>query len=341
MLAENKRKRIESLYVLKAICAFFVISIHVPTIPNISKILVPIAGIGTPSFLCITGYLLYSDDMARELRKCKEWALKSFWLALVCNIIYALAKLSIFDTEIFINNWRFYVKFFVLGTGMSPFLWYLTALFQALIILYFIIKYAPKLLACLPFLFIIAFVLRNIEYNTEYASIYPSVIRNTCIITSLPFLATGYLIRKHQDAILKKITPEYFIPFILFGLIIEHEIRVEFDYSVNYFMLCTYPCIIFLFLLCIKYRDFSIPVLGYIGKKHSPNIYYFHGLFISAIPVLNLINTNTYLLTLGVYMVCLPISFLYNYISEKWKFYIWKPFLNSLPVHCCSDVQKS
>ena len=73
MSTQGKSKRIESLYVLKAICAFFVITIHLPTF---QKILVPIAGVGTPCFLCITGYLLYSASKERELEKCISWAAK-------------------------------------------------------------------------------------------------------------------------------------------------------------------------------------------------------------------------------------------------------------------------
>lgn len=324
MSTQEKSKRIESLYVLKAICAFFVVSIHLPTL---QRVLVPLAGVGTPCFLCITGYLLYSASKERELQKCKSWAVKSFWLAVVFNIIYALANAFIFDIEMEWMDWRFYIKLLFLGIGMSGYLWYLTALCEALLILYLIIKYAPKLIRFLPLLYIIAFVMRNIEAyvpNFEFpGEIHPGVIRNTCIVTSLPFLATGYLIRKHEEKLLNTIKLVYALPLSVALCVVEFYVRGENPY--NYFLLGSYPLVILLMLLCIKNKDFTLPLLGDIGKHHSPNIYYFHGIFIMFLKTVDTYDQNAYLLALGVYIACLPCSFLYNWISKKWKLYIWTP----------------
>lgn len=324
MSIQEKNKRIESLYVLKAICAFFVISIHLPTF---QRILVPLAGVGTPCFLCITGYLLYSASTERELGKCKSWAAKSFWLAVTFNIIYALANAFIFDIEMEWMNWRFYIKLLFLGSGMSGFLWYLTALCEALLVLYLIIKYVPKLIRFLPLLYIIAFVMRNLEAcipTFEFpGAIPPAVIRNTFLITSLPFLATGYLIRKHEEKLLKAIKLVYALPLTVAICIVEFYARGKIPN--NYFLLGTYPLIVLLMLSCIKYKNFTLPVLGNIGKHHSPNIYYFHGIFIIFLKVVNTYEQNAYLCALGVYIACLPCSFLYNWISKKWKLYIWIP----------------
>lgn len=329
MSTQEKSKRIESLYVLKAICAFFVITIHLPTF---QKILVPIAGVGTPCFLCITGYLLYSASKERELEKCISWAAKSFWLAVVFNIIYVLANTFIFGIEMAWMDWRFYIKLLVLGTGASPYLWYLTALFEALLILYVIIRYAPKLMSFLPLLFIIALVMRNLEAcvpEFEFpGNIHPIVIRNSCIITSLPFLATGYLLRKHEEWLLKVVNFGYALPITIVLLIAEYYLRGQIPK--NYFLLGSYPLVVLLMLLCIKHKDFTIPVLGGIGKNHSPNIYYFHGLYIMFLEEVDVYNQNAYLLALGVYIACLPCSFVYNWLSQKWKLHVWGPFCHRL-----------
>lgn len=325
----QKSTRIESLYILKAICAYFVISIHLPTV---QRILIPFAGVGTPCFLCITGYLLYSASRERELEKCKSWALKSFWLAVVFNIIYILANSFFFDIEMAWMDWRFYIRLLFLGTGASTILWYLTALFEALLILYLVIQYAPKLIRFLPFLFIIALVLRNMEaYTPEFTfpgNISPIVIRNSCIITSLPFLATGYLIRKHEQRMLKAMRFTYAFPLTIALLIAEYYVRGRNPH--NYFFLGTYPLAVLLMLLCIKYKNFTIPVLGNIGKTHSPNIYYFHGLYINFLTIVNVLHENAYLLALGVYIACLPCSLLYNWLSAKWKSSVWHPLCNRI-----------
>lgn len=321
----TKSKRIESLYVLKAICAFFVISIHIPTI---KKILVPFAGVATPCFLSITGYLLYSASHEREMNKCKAWAIKSFWLAVICNSLYAVVYTYVLDVELPWTEWNFYFKTIFLGIGISGFLWYLTALFEALLLLFLIIKYCPKLINFLPLLYIIAFIVRAYEAIPNFYFLgyfHPAFIRNTCIITSLPFLATGYLIHKHQEKLLKNINLLYAIPITLVSLVAEFYIRQNLALPSSYFMLGTYPLVVFLMLACIRNKNFDIPVLGYIGKKHSPNIYYFHGLFIMFLMKNPLPTCNTYYLVLGVYLACIPCSFLYNYISEKWKALVWQP----------------
>lgn len=321
-----KRKRIESLYVLKAICAFFVIAIH---IPSIQQILVPFAGVATPCFLSITGYLLYSASHEREMGKCKAWALKSFRLAVMCNIIYAVVYTFVFDIELPWSDWDFYFKIIFLGIGISGFLWYLTALFEALLLLYLIIKYCPKLINFLPLLYIVAFIIRTFEgmpdFDLSGLFFHPTALRNTCILTSLPFLATGYLIHKHQEKLLKSINLLYAIPITLVSLVAEFYIRKDHALPSSYFILGTYPLVIFLMLACIRNKDFDIPVLGYIGKKHSPNIYYFHGLFIMFLMKIPLPTCSTYYLVMGVYLACLPCSFVFNYINEKWHTLVWQP----------------
>lgn len=326
MSVQTQKKRIESLYVLKAICAFFVVSIHTPIKSEFCTIL---AGIGTPCFLSITGYLLFSANQERELWKCRTWALKSFWLALVFNIIYGLANVFIFDVNFLLHSKRFYVFLTLFGTGMHPVLWYLTALCEALLILYCIIKWAPKLMYALPLLFIVAYTLRNLGdgYYVEFLQLYSVTVRNTCIVTSLPFLATGYLIHKYQDVLLKSIKVNLFAPVFLVLCVVEYYLRKEFGQPLNYFYICTYPLVVLLMLLCIKYESFTVPVLGGIGKHHSPNIYYFHCLFIAFASMLNITSSNAFIYTLGLYLVCLPCSYLYNFLSQKWKTYIWQPAL--------------
>ena len=198
--------------------------------------------------------------------------------------------------------------------------------------MYFIIKHTPKLVRFLPYLFIIALVLRNMEaYIPEFTfpgSISPMVIRNSCIITSLPFLATGYLIRRHEDKMLKAIRFAYALPLTIALLLVEYYARGQNPY--NYFFLGTYPFVVLLMLLCVKHKDFTIPVLGNIGRIHSPNIYYFHGLYINFLTIVNVLNQNAYLTALGVYIACLPCSLFYNWLSAKWKSSIWHPLCSRI-----------
>ena len=319
------KKRIESLYVLKAICAFFVILIHVTQlIPH--SILHPIAGVGTPCFLCITGYLLYSANKERELGKCIAWARKCFWLALVFNLFYAIIAYFFYPAALYAWDIEQYLRLFILGRGIrGSNLWYLTALCEALFAMWLIIKFAPGIIKYLPFLFIIAFTCRNLEAIPSFSQYHLIYFRCNMFAMTLPFLATGYLIHKYQDKIINTIKIEawLFVSFLL--VLVEYSFRLNFGIPCNYFFVFTYPLAVFLMLLCIKYQDFSIPVLDTIGKHHSPNIYYFHGIAIWFLTSISLPQRDAFIVTLLIYIACLPLSYCFNFISKYWTENVWKP----------------
>ena len=323
----ENRKRIESLYVLKAICAFFVVSIHVPVT---SPLMMSIAGVGTPCFLCITGYLLFSENTDRELKKCKAWAIKTFWLAVVFNLLYGVINFYVFGAVFPLHSKRFYIYLLFFGTGMHHALWYLTALCEALMILYCIIRYAPRLIYGLPLLYVFAFVLRNIGdgYYFESLSLYSATIRNTCIVTTLPFLATGYLLHKYQQYMLRAINVNLTLSVFLVLALVEVYVRKVYNIPQSFFLVCTYPLVVLLMLFCVQHSSFTVPVLGNIGKNHSPNIYYFHGLFISILEMATAKDWSSISFAFVVYMLCLPCSFMYNFLSSFWKKYVWEPVLN-------------
>lgn len=326
----SNKKRIESLYVLKAICAFFVVSIHVNIlIPD--AFLQPIAGVGTPCFLCITGYLLYSANKERELGKCIAWTKKCFWLALVFNIFYFIVAYFFRPTALYAFDMQQCIRLFALGSGIrGSNLWYLTALCEALLILWLIIKFVPRIINFLPFLFIIAFVLRNFEDNPAYAQYHLTALRCTCLVMSLPFLATGYLLHKHQQKILTSINVNVCLVISALLVLAEYFIRLYLGVESNYFFLFTYPLVVFLMLLCVKYHDFTLPVMGTIGKKHSPNIYYFHGCVLWCADLIDVSWFNSLVFSLIVYCSCLPLSICFNLINKYWIDYVWNPLRNHL-----------
>ncbi|MBQ7022059.1 MAG: acyltransferase [Akkermansia sp.] len=331
--AKPAKRIIESLYVLKAICAFFVISIHVTVIiPH--TILQPIAGVGTPCFLCITGYLLYSANRERELGKCVAWAKKCFWLALVFNLFYAVVAYFFYPAALYPWTLEQCLRLFVLGRGIQGSnLWYLTALWEALLVMWLILKYAPGLIRYLPLLFIIAFICRNVEaiptLTEKYRLLY-LYFRLNMFAMSLPFLATGYLIHKYQDKILNSIKVEVCLLSSFLLIFAECLVRKKTGIPCNYFFLFTYPFVVFLILLCIKYQNFTLPIIGAIGKHHSPNIYYFHGFYIWLLSSVCLPLTDSFIPSLCIYIACLPLSFGFNIISKYWITKAWKPLQRTI-----------
>ena len=303
----TKSKRIESIYALKAISSFFVVMMHSELYQR--EWLMFIIGVGTPCFLSITGYLLFSDNLLREQQKCTKWAAKSFKLSLICAALYLVAFLSMGRPF----SWQDILINLISGDRICPVLWYLTALWEALLLFALIRTYIPKLIYYLPLLFLLAYAIR----------IHPDIIcpglntgeqnqlRNNAIVTALPFLCTGYLVNKHKDWLLARINVSLWLPIVVIALLGEYASRVFSGSPFGAFSILTFPCVVLLILGCIKYSQFKLPVINWIGEKHSANIYYFHMLVLEILRRASW--TDSRFETIEIWLLCIPISIIFNF----------------------------
>lgn len=273
--------------------------------------LTPLLGIATPCFLAITGFLMYSADADRELSKAVKWARKCFGLSLVCNLLY----LSFYLLDgVPLSKYSGYALIINLFTGhiISTHLWYLTAVWQGLLLMWLLRHYAPRLIALSPLLYLLAWVLRSYGkvLFPELSSDTLFILRANAIVTALPFLATGYLVHKYHDQVLAKVK---ILPCLL-GLLLlayaEYALRLWSGSGSSIFFLCTWPLVATLMLTCCYYSNFTIPVLGHIGRQHSANVYYFHILVL--IYFNRLWPEQTAWQALLVYAATLPVSALFN-----------------------------
>ncbi len=303
-------KQIESFYSLKAISSFFVVLIHTSMWNR--HVLDFIVGIGTPCFLAITGYLLYSDSLERELSKCKRWAKKIFILSIFCNIVYAIPL--IFKAPYVVTDPVHWLKTLLFhGSGMCYVLWYLTALWQALLIFAFIRRFIPKCIYFLPLLFILLYLLRNVTSPIIPFDLSGIHIERNSFITSITFLATGYIIHQHRDVLLKWIKIDVVYPVMLLLAFIETCIYIKCFSYYGYFHFSTFPLIVLTMLFCIKHSDFNFTFLTSIGKKHSANIYYFHILFADFVWNSPYVGNVKAIL---VWLTCIPFSILFNKLQH-------------------------
>ena len=332
-----EKERIESFYFLKAISCFFVVSIH-SSVYGI-QIFPALFGIGTLCFLTITGYLLFSEEKSRELTKCTKWARKLFDLSIIVTLVYLvelivlLVVLPCRETGMSYNSpfirwsivladshgsWVEYLLVLaksllmtlVFGSGICITLWYLTAVWESLLIIRIVLRYCPKLLYGFPLLFIFAYILR-----THPDLVFPenrkiALYMRLSIITALPFLSTGYLIHKHKDILLRVISVKIWLPIVLGMLLLECQIRVHAFDSYARYCFCSYPLVFLLMLACIQYKRFSVPFLNTIGEKHSANIYYFHMIIIFIMLALNI--HLPYIEAIVVWLLCVPLSIIFN-----------------------------
>ena len=306
----EKKQRIESLYLLKAICSLFVVMIH--STCWFKDDLYFILGVGTPCFLSITGYLLYSNNSSKELNKCINWAKKLFKLALICSLIYPLVYCPLIGME---WTWKTFVINFLSGRRFCFVLWYLTALWQALLIFWVIRKYVPRLIVWLPTILILTYLIRQ-YFDDIHIGILEQLhisLRNNAIMTALPFLAVGYLIHQHKEKLLKAINVNIWLPVVIIALFAEYKVRVFFGFPYSLFFILSFPCVFLLILFCVRHSDFKLPLLNTIGKKHSANIYYFHMIFLAGIRYLGIESTFESIL---IWVGCIPLSIVFNYATD-------------------------
>jgi len=306
--ARREKKRIESLYVLKALCSFLVVTVHAQL--WCKSALTPLLGVATPCFLAITGFLLYSDNREKEMKKALAWARKTFLLSMACNGLYLVFYLLDGTPMEHYTAGTLLINLFT-GHLISMHLWYLSAVWQGLLLLYLLRRLAPGLINFAPLLYIIAFLLRS--YGSillpDLTSDTLFILRANALVTALPFLCTGYLVRKHSGWLTSRLRT---LSALVAGIILayaEYSVRSHIGGS-SLFFISTWFLVVLLLLSCYHHQDFSLPIIAYIGKEHSANIYYFH--------VLVLIYANrwwpeqTALQAVLVFLVTIPLSYLFN-----------------------------
>ena len=265
------KKEVPSLYALKAVCALFVVIIHYPfTYLHITH---PITAIAVPCFYMITGYFLNAGDIGGQIQRAFRWSRKACILTLFVNAAYMALYYVIFSKT---YTWEQWARSFVIGDDISCHLWYLSSLWQSLLILVLILKFKPSIVAYLPLL-----LLHNIAkgYCSHLFGIEQSFfLYYPPIFAALPYLALGYIIRFHEALIThkSKLLFSLFGCFLLFSYA-EHS-SLSCIIGENYCSpLFSTPFLsLAVFLLSLAYRAYGGRYICHIGKYHSANIYYMH-----------------------------------------------------------------
>ena len=192
-----KPKSVSSLYVLKALLAFVVVTCHSPLV--LSWVNIP--GFVVELFFAITGYFLYTADLGKVQSR--------IWKS-VKKVIPIIAILQVFYTLIFPPNigsitseywWYFQWVFLGFNNYVTGHLWYLSAVLFGLLFFggYLRImkgRWVPLLfLLILPWIFIGPY--RMLLFGKpESAFVFNFLTR------AVPFLAMGYWVRANETRLL-------------------------------------------------------------------------------------------------------------------------------------------
>ena len=262
------RASVSSLYVLKALLAFFVVTCHAP-------ILLPwvnIPGLATELFFAITGYFLYSEDLGKIQSRIWKSIKKVIPIMIFLQLLYLPLAPPDWKSPVVLFNWAF--------MGIANFdavhLWYLTSLLYSLITFSLFIRFTKGKYIPVLFLCVLGWMILG-DYRYFIDGKDGSIYLFNFISRALPFLAMGYWIRANESVLLqRKWLNIYIVLWVLScseNLLIHTLSQGQADGG----FVEIFPLRFAFFMLIISYKELGQGTwLETIGEKYSGNIYYYH-----------------------------------------------------------------
>lgn len=288
------KKGISSLYVLKALCALFVVMNHSSILGK--ETLMPILRCAVPCFFLISGYFLYSAELGKVRQKLWKNLKKIFLITLAVNGVFVLYRFAVCTIPLcrglgsnghIALTWNKIADIFLTGRGGYPHLWYLTAYAWALVLLLLFVRKTDRFTYVFPFFFLVSLLLGKYSFVLFPGIEFGFSLQVNALTVALPIVSLGYLMHKYESRLLNfrllNILPAVFIISAFAENYLMEAFRI--NIAIEYWA-CTLPLACSLLLLALKYKDFYIPCVCEIGKSHSANIYYFHVIPLSMVRIL-------------------------------------------------------
>ena len=276
-------KKIYSLYLLKCICAFFVVGIHFPFYGK--GLLLPLIVVAVPVFFIISGYFVCPsmDNKEKSLSKLRGAISKTFKTILVLNLLYLL-WLYFANGDWPIKSLIGFLRFIVMGDNISTPLWYLTAYLWTLIFYYLIFKLDRlNLLFRARHLFPVLILLNLLfgRYSFWSDFLQQAVgFRLSFVSVGIPCFTLGMLLRDNCQAVIRQ--KKFAVVALVVCLVAVYGENalltlLGVNNGVSY-LLMTMPLAASMFALALAYADKVAPgnLLARVGERDSANIYYFH-----------------------------------------------------------------
>ena len=301
---DNLESRADNIDILKSLCAFLIVCIHIPFPGSVGNYITALSRISVPVFFMITGYF-YTDIVRkrREIRQIK----KIFKLVIEANIIYIVWK-SFYS--VIIHNIYFFKNTFTLKNLLkflllneSPFnghLWYLSAILYVLIIVLIVNK-----LNCNKLLYLLTPILLLCDLIFGKYSIvilgreFPYILVRNFLFVGIPYFCIGHLIRDGLGKNISKYMSGWMILLFSLTSLLEHFILVSTDMNAtrDHYISTTFlaVAVIIFTLKCNSNQnnEDAVPkmiggesvagILAIIGRKYSTWLYILHPIFITCI----------------------------------------------------------
>lgn len=288
---------------------------------NMDYWITSICRIGVPFFFVVGSYFFFKSNKPIWSYIKRLWILYLVWFIIELPIIY----------ERFFIGYPFYkgFAFFVRGLLVNNTFyasWYITASWQATLIIYLLARRSKVLL------FIIGILCAFLSVsNAMYAHLFDNIIWNRLIsitsmcfasnsfITAIPFCIIGRHIALNEDRIMKQLSwvKLAFIPVIVLAAIEVYSCKQYFAITDAFWSL--YPISFILIILLISY---SVPISDEMSRAFrsmSILIYLTHGIVMRLIKGVTDINQGMTLF-LTTTLICIVISIIIYKFSSKIHF---------------------
>lgn len=283
------RGRADNIDILKAICAFLIVCIHVPFPGKEGPYFTALTRIAVPIFFMITGYF-YSDVVAQH--KEKRQIMKIFYLVIEANMFYfiwnivleVLRRNSIKSYVQSLFSIKNLLKFLLFNDSpLSWHLWYLGAILYVLVIVLLMDKFnCRKILYYLTPVLLIADLMFGKYSLLIFHREFPYILVRSFLCVGIPYFCIGNIIRKKQcaDKWNKKVLLVLIVVFAITSLAERFAlVNAGLNATRDHYISTTFLSIC-LFVYTLKSNWYNNG-LAVIGRKYSTWLYIFHPIFIT------------------------------------------------------------
>ena len=272
----SRPQPISSLYLLKCLFAFLVVTCHTPM--GIAKEwLHPLAMGAVCVFFLISGYFLYHPDPSKSYQRAKKSIRSVTVIFLIVSLFYWAWLLPNYGNTLTSVSqlWTWLLT----GTLTSGHTWYLMAMLQSLLLLGVIFRLrGERYIALLTPLWIFgllgsqyAFLLTD-EGTGDCYNVY------TSISYSIPFMSIGYLIAKYEGKLQRY---QHWGRLFACSVVIAYAERILLHQTGHIYatgaLFGSYLTAVLIFIWALQHKSFGAGSwMETIGAKYSGNIYYFH-----------------------------------------------------------------
>ena len=283
-----EQSRAENIDVLKAVCAFLIVCIHVPFPGTAGEYFTVLTRIAVPIFFMITGYF-YRDVMDRhreivQIKKIFKLVIEANFLYLLWDIFYAVLS---YNSDFFSSAFttKNFLKFIVLNESpLKGHLWYLGAILYVLLIVYAFDKIRiGKVLYLLTPLLLLGDLAFGKYSVLIFGREFPYILVRNFIFVGIPYFCIGRLIRSGFGLKVKKNVLVILVVVFLATSLLERFILVGLNANAvrDHYISTTFLAVS-VFLFALKCHGGN-KKLALIGRKYSTWLYILHPIFITCI----------------------------------------------------------